>query len=169
MAASKTLEGKTMSTQNDKKIRGPSSPLLGLLIAPIAILMALLADMGLDFGLVFETETMKPFAALTGAAILGITPRVLRELEIVKVSAVVTSLITLVASFAYSEVISIVTDSNFVSFLAFITMFGGYLLDSRGRHEWNTVLVFTMIGIWTALVASLNFSDTQTNEYFFTD
>ena len=54
MAASKTLEGKTMSTQNDTKIRGPSSPLLGLLIAPIAILMALLADMGLDFGLVFE-------------------------------------------------------------------------------------------------------------------
>ena len=168
MAASKTLEGKTMSTQNDTKIRGPSSPLLGLLIAPIAILMALLADMGLDFGLVFETETMKPFAALAGAAILGITPRVLRDLEIVKVSAVVTSLITLVASFAYSEVISIITDSNFVGFLAFITMFGGYLLDSRGRHEWNTVLVFTMIGIWTALVASLNFSDTQTNEYFLT-
>ena len=109
MAASKTLEGKTMSKTNDTKNGGPSSPVLGLLIAPIAILMALLANEGLDFGLVFETETMKPFAALGGAAILAITPRVLRELSVVRVSVVVTSLATLVASLAYLASSALVT------------------------------------------------------------
>ena len=168
MAASKTLEGKTMSKTNDTKNGGPSSPVLGLLIAPIAILMALLANEGLDFGLVFETETMKPFAALGGAAILAITPRVLRELSVVRVSVVVTSLATLVASLAYAEITSILTDSNFLGLLAFITMFGGYILDSRGRHEWNTVLCFSMIGLWMAIVASMNFIDTQTKDYLYT-
>mgnify|MGYP001376629636 CR=1 FL=1 len=56
-----------MSKQNDEKIGAPN-PMLGLLIAPLAILVALLADFGLDFGLVFDGEGMEPFAAITFAA-----------------------------------------------------------------------------------------------------
>ena len=53
-----------MSTQNDEKI-GATNPMAGMLIAPLAILVALLADLGLDFGLVLDGEGMKPFAAIT--------------------------------------------------------------------------------------------------------
>ena len=54
-------------------------------------------------------------------------------------------------------------DSNFVAVLFFVAMYGGYLLDNTGRHEWNTVLVFSIIGLWTAIVSAANFSETQTD------
>ena len=41
-----------MSTQNDGNFGAQSA--MGWLIAPLAILVALLADFGLDFGLVLE-------------------------------------------------------------------------------------------------------------------
>ena len=66
-----------MSMDNDKPIGAPNA-MLGWLIAPLAILMAFLADFGLDFGLVLEMTEMKPFAAITIAAVLGMAPRVLK-------------------------------------------------------------------------------------------
>ena len=58
-----------MSTQNDTGNGAPNA-MLGWLIAPLAILMALLADYGLDFGLVLEMDEMTPFAAIAIAAVL---------------------------------------------------------------------------------------------------
>ena len=149
-----------MSKQNDEKNGAPNA-MLGWLIAPLAILVALLADFGLDFGLVLEMDEMEPFAAIAIAAVLGMAPRVMKENEIIQQGAAL-SLVTLVVSLILSEGVAMYTDSNFLGLIFFIVMFGGYMLDSNGRHEWNTVLVFSFIGLWTAMMAAGNFADTQT-------
>ena len=149
-----------MSSKHDNGNEAPNA-MLGWLIAPLAILMALLANYGLDFGLVLEMNEMKPFAAIAIAAALGMAPRVMKENEIINVSAATLSLVTLIVTLALSEAVSMFT-SNLVGLMFFIVMFGGYLLDTKGRHEWNTVLIFSAIGIWTAMVAAANFADNQT-------
>ena len=88
-------------------------------------------------------------------------PRVMKEMEVIRQGTVV-SLVTLIVSLAISEGVASYMDSNFLGLIFFIVMFGGYLLDSNGRHEWNTVLIFGFIGLWTAITAAANFADTQT-------
>ena len=101
-----------MSKQNDEKIGAPN-PMLGLLIAPLAILVALLADFGLDFGLVFDRDGMEPFAAIAIAAVLGMAPRVMKENNVIQQGAAI-SLITLVVSLILAEGVAMFTDSNFL-------------------------------------------------------
>ena len=149
-----------MSNENDER-NNAQNAMLGWLIAPLAILLALLADYGLDFGLVLEMKEMEPYAVIAIAAILGMAPRVMKEMEIIRQGANL-SLATLVASLLLAEGTAIYMDSNFIGLIFFIVMFGGYLLDSSGRHEWNTVLIFGFIGLWTAINAAANFADTQT-------
>ena len=79
-----------MSTENDSKIGAPDA-MFGWLLAPIAILLALLADSGLDFGLVLGTDEIKPFAMIALGAILAMAPRVLRERELITMSAATIS------------------------------------------------------------------------------
>ena len=150
-----------MSTENDSMV-GASNPMLGWLLAPLAILLALLADYGLDFGLVLEMDEMKPFAMIALGAILAMTPRILREKEVISFPATTVSLAMLVLGLILTNGVAMFVDSNFVAVLFFVTMYGGYLLDNTGRHEWNTVLVFSMVGLWTAIVSGVNFSETQT-------
>ena len=75
-----------MSNENDER-NNAQNAMLGWLIAPLAILLALLADYGLDFGLVLEMKEMEPYAAIAIAAILGMAPRVMKEMEIIRQGA----------------------------------------------------------------------------------
>ena len=150
-----------MSTGNDNNIGAPDA-MLGWLLAPLAILCALLADYGLDFGLVLKMDEMLPYAAITIGAILAMTPRVLREKEIIDYPAATVSLATLVVALLMTNLVSNYLDSNFVGLIFFVVMYGGYLLDNSGRHEWNTVLIFSAVGLWTSVVSAANFADTQT-------
>ena len=151
-----------MSTQNDGNFGAQSA--MGWLIAPLAILVALLADFGLDFGLGLEMNDLEPYAVIAIAAVLGMAPRVMKEFEIIHQGAAI-SLATLVVSLVLAEGVSMYMDSNFLGLIFFIVMFGGYLLDSNGRHEWNTVMIFGFTGLWTAIVAAAHFADTQTKLY----
>ena len=102
-----------MSTENDGKI-GAQSALLGWLIAPLAILVALLADYGLDFGLGLEMNDLEPYAVIAIAAVLGMAPRAMKEFEIIHQGAAI-SLATLVVSLVLAEGVSMYMDSNFVA------------------------------------------------------
>ena len=135
-----------MSNENGDEKAVPKA-MLGWLIAPLAVLVALTVNYGLGFGLDLNMETMTPYAALALAAALGMAPRVLREQGIIdNVNNQVQSLLVLVISLAASEGIAMFSGSNLIGLLFFITMFGGYLLDNLGRFEWNTVLIFNMVG-----------------------
>ena len=113
-----------MSTENDNK-NGALNAAAGYVIGPLAILMALLADYGLDFGLVLDGDGMTPFVAIAVAAMLGITPRVLKEQAVIQVSAAVVSLATLVVALIASEAVATYAESNLLGVMFFITMFGG--------------------------------------------
>ena len=125
---------------------GVPNAMLGWLIAPLAVLVALLADKLVDFGLGFGMDELTPFVAIIAAAVLGITPRVIRDNNISGVSSQTISLVTLIVALFAAEGAAMYTESNLVGLLFFITMFGGHILDIRGRHEWNTVLIFSMVG-----------------------
>jgi asparagine N-glycosylation enzyme membrane subunit Stt3 len=158
------MEGMNMSNKSDNHNEEPNA-MLGWLIAPLAILMALLADYGLNFGLVLEMNEMKPFAVIAIAAALGMAPRVMKQNDLINISAATLSLVTLIVTLVLSEGAAMYTDSNLLGLIFFIVMFGGYLLDSKGRHEWNTVLIFSIIGLWTAMTAAINYANTQTKFY----
>ena len=152
-----------MSNENDGKI-GTQNALLGMLIAPLAILLAFLGNAGLDLGLGLDKDGIEPFAAIAIAAALGMTPRVMNQNNLIQHSTLV-SLVVLVVSLVLSEGVAMYTGSNFLGLMFFIVMFGGYILDSSGRHEWNVVLIFSFVGIWASMVAAGNFADTQTKEF----
>ncbi len=142
-----------MSNESDNQNEA-SNAMLGWLIAPLAILMALLADYGLNFGLVLEMNEMKPYAVITIAAALGMAPRVMKQNDLINISAATLSLVTLIFTLVLSEGAAMYTDSNLLGLIFFIVMFGGYLLDSKGRYEWNTALIFSIVGLWTAMSAA---------------
>ena len=153
-----------MSNESDNQNEA-SNAMLGWLIAPLAILMALLADYGLNFGLVLEMNEMKTFAVIAIAATLGMAPRVMKQNELINISAATLSLVTLIVTLVLSEGAAMYSDSNLVGLIFFIVMFGGYLLDSKGRHEWNTVLIFSAVGLWTAISAAINQASEQSKTY----
>ncbi|MDP6870313.1 MAG: STT3 domain-containing protein [Candidatus Poseidoniaceae archaeon] len=155
-----------MSNENGNVNAVPNA-MLGWLIAPLAVLVALLADQVLCYGLEFEMDKMTPFAVTIIAAALGMAPRVLKDMEIISNSDKSISLVTLVAALTFSEIAAWHTGSNFQGLLFFVTMFGGHALDIRGRHEWNTVLIFSIVGVHTAMSAATYFAETQTAEYLY--
>ena len=131
-------------------------------------------DFGLDFGLGLEMNDLEPYAVIAIAAVLGMAPRVMKEFEIIHQGAAI-SLATLVVSLVLAEGVSMYMDSNFLGLIFFIVMFGGYLLDSNGRHEWNTVMIFGITGLGplslqqhTLLIHKPNFThwmDKSTSEH----
>ena len=157
-----------MSNESDNHNEA-SNAMLGWLIAPLAILMALLADYGLNFGLVLEMNEMKPYAVIAIAAALGMAPRVMKQNDLINISAATLSLVTLIVTLVLSEGAALYTESNLLGLLFFIVMFGGYLLDSKGRHEWNTVLIFSIVGLWTAISAAFNYAATQSKYFIIED
>ncbi len=85
----KKMEEKTLTLRNSP------APMLGWLIAPLAIMLALAAIKvaGIDFDL--ELNNVTPLLIVAVGAILGITPRVLKENGAVNFSSSALSLATL--------------------------------------------------------------------------
>ena len=135
-----------MSDDNSNENVVPNA-MLGWLIAPLAVLVALVADKLIGFGLEFGKDELIPFVAIIVAAALGIAPRVLRENKLIDVSSQFFSLATLIVALLAAQGAAIFADSNVIGLLFFVTMFGGHILDTHGRHEWNTVLIFSMVGV----------------------
>ena len=129
-------------------------PVFGWLIAPLAVLIAVLANyvdglMSIDVEL--NSDTMTPFIVTGIAGLLAVTPRILDQLGSLPESASQTqiSLAMFVLALVGSGLVEGQTD-GFVGFTFFIILFGGYLLDSRERYEWMTMLVFAGVGVHAA-------------------
>ena len=78
-------------------LRNSPAPMLGWLIAPLAVMLAIAAIMvgGIDFDL--DMNNMSPLLIVAVGAILGITPRVLKDNGAVKISSSALSLATSVS------------------------------------------------------------------------
>ncbi len=142
------MEEKTMTLRNSP------APMLGWLIAPLAVMLAIAAIMvaGIDFDL--ELNNMTPLLIVGAGAILGITPRVLKEYGAVKLSSSAFSLATLGAVMIGHQAIVHLTDQGaFIALQFLVVAFGVFFFDSRGRHEIATILTFGMVGINVGMIA----------------
>ena len=148
-----------MSNNNGNQ-NGVPNGMLGWLIAPLAVLVAIAANLIGDFGLNLDLDGMTPFVAIIVAAILGTAPRTIREKADIALPTQYISLLVLIVAIVASEGAAMLSGSNLVGLLFFITMFAGHILDTRGRHEWNTVMIFTMVGILFALIAAGDYAST---------
>ena len=134
-------------------------PMLGWLIAPIAVLLALIADRIAGWGLGMDVESLTPFAVVIGASVLATVPRMLAESESFKFGKNALSLVTLLTAFILAGALSQFVDSV-TALLFFLGVFVGHILDIRGRWEWKTVLDFALVGFLAALVAGAHAAST---------
>ena len=138
----------------EKVAKTSQRPVFGWLIAPLAVLIAILANyvdglMSIDVEL--NSDTMTPFIVTGVAGILAVTPRILRELGTLpeSISQTQISLAMFVLALVGSGVAETQTD-GFVGFTFFVVLFGGYLLDTKERYEWMTMLIFAGVGVHSA-------------------
>ena len=139
----------------EKVSKTSQRPVFGWLIAPLAVLIAILANyvdglMSIDVEL--NENALMPIIATGVAGLLAVTPRVLRELGNLPDSMTQTniSLAMFVVSLVGSGLVENYIDA-FTGFTFFVVTFVGYLLDTRGRHEWMTMLVFAGVGVHSAM------------------
>ena len=157
----------------EKVSKTSQRPVFGWLIAPLAVLIAILANyvdglMSIDVEL--NENALMPIIATGVAGLLAVTPRVLRELGTLPASMTETriSLAMFVISLVGSGLIEQYIDS-FTGFTFFIVTFVGYLLDARGRHEWMTMLTFAGVGVHSAMdiTAAVAVAEYLPSEYLF--
>lgn len=146
-------------TDDEGNMPQSPQPMLGWLIAPIAVLLALIADRIAGWSLGMDVESLTPFAVVIGASVLATVPRLLSESESFNIGRNALSLVTLVTAFIIAGALSQYVDSV-TALLFFLGVFVGHLLDIRGRWEWKTVLDFTLVGFLAALVAGAHAAST---------
>ncbi|MDP6224819.1 MAG: hypothetical protein QGF34_07155, partial [Candidatus Poseidoniaceae archaeon] len=139
----------------EKVAKTSQRPVFGWLIAPLAVLIAILANyvdglMSIDVEL--NSDAMTPFIVTGVAGFLAVTPRILRELGTLpeSISQTQISLAMFVLALVGSGLAEAQTEDGFVGFTFFVVLFGGYLLDTRERYEWMTMLIFTGVGVHAA-------------------
>ena len=142
-----------MEEQMDTKAIQPSAT-LGLLLAPLAVLLALATTrvVGIDYDL--SANNMMPMLVVAIASMLAVVPRIVRE-SVPDLSTSTVSLGVLVVAFVGAEALYMLAGVDAFAALMFaIIVLVGSNLDMRGRHEWTTALVFGSVGVWVAMAAA---------------
>ncbi|DAC35794.1 MAG TPA: hypothetical protein D7I05_00995, partial [Candidatus Poseidoniales archaeon] len=147
-----------MTTTNETTVS--SKALLGLLIAPIAVLLAMLTDQIGGFGLGFENE-LYPLLIVAVGAMLGRVPSLLAEREVIPASSSTLSLGTILAGAALGFLLVPAIGGNALLGLLFaINIIGTHVLLDSKRAEWATILAFSSIGLLFGMVAAATTAST---------
>ena len=141
-----------MKDETDMKAAQPNIA-LGWLFAPLAVLLALAAMKLVGITYDMDVNNMMPMIVVAIAGMLAIVPRVILAQR--QISPSLLSLGVLVVSLVGAEALYLLTEVGALASMmfAFIVILGSNL-DMRGRHEWNTMLTFTSVGLWFALAAA---------------
>ena len=142
-----------MDEQMDTKAIQPSAT-LGLLLAPLAVLLALATTrvVGIEYDLTMNN--MMPMLVVAIASMLAMVPRLVLASQ-PDLSSTTVSLGVLVLAFVGAEALYMVGDVDALAALMFaVIVLIGSNLDLRGRHEWMTAMAFSAIGFWLAIAAA---------------
>ena len=142
-----------MEEHMETKAEQPSAT-MGLLLAPLAVLLALATTrvVGIEYDLTMNN--MMPMLVIAIACMLAIVPRIVQATR-PDLSSSTVSLGVLVVALVGAEVLHTFAGVDAVAALMFaVVLVLGSNLDKRGRHEWMTMLAFTAIGFWIALAAA---------------
>ena len=151
-------ENKTEGKKMEEKIGSPRTspaPLLGWLIAPLAVLLAIAAIKvaGISFDL--NLDNMMPMLVIVVAGILGTVPRILKNNDMIPFGPSTLSLAILGVAMVGHQAITHLSDLGAFTALQFLVVtFVVYFFDSRARYEWSTITIFTAIGVNIGMVAS---------------
>ena len=127
---------------------------MGLLLAPLAVLLALATTrvVGIEYDLTMNN--MMPMLVIAIASMLAIAPRILLAAR-PDFSSTTVSLGVLAVALVGAELLHSFAGVDAVAALMFaIVLVIGSNLDRRGRHEWMTTMAFSAIGFWIALAAA---------------
>ena len=141
-----------MNDEKDMKAAQPNIA-LGWLFAPLAVLLAIAAMQLVGISFDMDVNNLMPMIVVAIAGMLAIVPRAILHQR--NISTSLLSLGVLVVSIVGAELLYMLTDVGALAafMFAFVLLFGSNL-DMRGRHEWNTMLIFSAVGVWLALAAS---------------
>ena len=142
-----------MNEQTETKANQPSAA-MGLLLAPLAVLLALATTqvVGIEYDL--TANNMMPMLVVAIASMLAVVPRIVRE-SVPDLSTSTVSLGVLVVAFVGAEALYMFAGVDAFAALMFaVIVLVGSNLDMRGRHEWMTALAFGAVGFWLALAAA---------------
>ena len=139
-----------MDEQMDTKVNQPSA-VMGLLLAPLAVLLALATTrvVGIEYDLTLTN--MMPMLVVAVASMLALLPRIVQESQ-PGLSTSTVSLGVLVFALVGAEVLYAFADVDAVAALMFalIVVFGSNLAHSV-RHDWRTAMTVTAIGFWIGI------------------
>ena len=142
-----------MDEQMDTKANQPSAA-LGLLLAPLAVLLALATTrvVGIEYDLTLNN--MMPMLVVAIASMLAVVPRLVLASR-PDLSSTPVSLGVLVLALVGAEVLYTVADVDALAALMFaLIVVIGSNLELRGRHEWMTAMAFSAVGFWLAIAAA---------------
>ena len=142
-----------MEEEMETKAEQPSA-IMGLLLAPLAVLLALATTkvVGIEYDLTLNN--MMPMLVVAIASMLALVPRIVLATR-PDLSTSTVSLGVLVLALVGAEALYMFAGVDAVAALMFaVVLVLGSNLDQRGRHEWMTTLAFTAVGFWFALAAA---------------
>ena len=142
-----------MEEEMEMKAEQPGA-ILGLLLAPLAVLLALATTrvVGIEYDLTLNN--MMPMLVVAIASMLALVPRIVLATR-PDLSMTTVSLGVLVLALVGAEALYMFGDVDAVAALMFaVVLVLGSNLDLRGRHEWMTTLAFSAVGFWFALAAA---------------
>ena len=142
---------------SETKNTNSSSPnaWLGLLMAPIAVLVAILADVIAGFGLLESDDGLMSIILVGVAGILAAVPRILKQEGIVDFNDSTLSLGMLVVAVVVAVAVSGAgVASSLVALTMFAVIFFGHLYQISTKYEMASILTFGAVGFHFALVAS---------------
>ena len=127
---------------------GGTSSTLGMLIAPLAVVLALALDAAVNgTGVTYDLTGLLPFLAVVVGAVLGTLPTVLKEAGTLSfedddlVSLVILPLMLLLAALAW------LVGEPGTGIVIFVSGFGSRTLIARGRWEASTMLIFGLVAL----------------------
>lgn len=142
-----------MEEQTETKAIQPGAT-MGLLLAPLAVLLALATTrvVGIEYDLTMNN--MMPMLVVAVAGMLALVPRIVQANR-PDLSSSTVSLGVLALALIGAEVLYTFAGVDAVASLMFaVVIILGSNLDKRGRHEWFTMVTFSAVGFWLALAAA---------------
>ena len=127
---------------------------MGLLLAPLAVLLALATTqvVGIEYDLTLNN--MMPMLVVAIAGMLAVVPRIVQASRPDFTSSTV-SLGVLAVAFIGAEVLYAFAGVDAMAALMFAVLVAfGSNFDRRGRHEWVAMMTFSAVGFWLALAAA---------------
>ncbi|HJM55575.1 MAG TPA: hypothetical protein QGI72_04945, partial [Poseidonia sp.] len=154
-----------MNDETDMKAAQPNIA-LGWLFAPLAVLLALAAMKIVGITYEMDITNLMPMIVVAIAGMLAIVPRAILVPR--GISSSLLSLGVLVVSLVGAEALYMFTEVGALASMMFaLIVILGSNLDMRGRHEWNTMLTFTSVGLWLALASAGDYIHSETLETAF--